>query len=324
MKNIVITGGCGFIGHNLIRILLQRGDRVRVLDNLTVGTRERLREVANVAESAVWAEPRKRVSLIVGDIRDKDVCIRALDGADAVVHLAAQCGVIPSIENPLFDCETNILGTVNVLQASVEQGVKQFVFASSSAPLGKTVPPVHEEMVPKPMSPYGASKLAGEGYCSAYFHSFDLKTVALRFSNVYGPGSDHKGSVVALFFKRAIEGLPLVIYGTGNQTRDFIYIDDLCSAITRALGSDVGGEIFQIATFQENTVARIAEIVKNLVEHDTDKKVTIQHADERKGEIVRSYSDISKAQRMIGYAPKVTLEEGMERTWSWFRQRYGI
>ncbi len=322
MKNILITGGCGFIGRNLIRKLLERGDRVRVLDNLSVGSREELEAIAPVQVGDAWPEDSGNIALVVGDIRDKNVCLHATTGADAVVHLAAQSGVIPSIENPLFDCETNVLGMVNVLQSAVENKTAQFVMASSSAPLGETTPPIHEEMVPKPLSPYGASKLAGEGYCSAYASSFGLNTAVLRFSNVYGPGSGHKGSVVALFFKRAMEGLPLTIYGSGNQTRDFIFIDDLCDAITGALDSDVGGEVFQIATFKENTVNRIAELVKELVERDTDRKVEIRFENERKGEVIRSYSDISKARKLIHYQPKYDLEEGMEKTWKWFQAHY--
>jgi len=319
---ILITGGCGFIGRNLIQKLLQRGDRVRVLDNLSVGTKEKLESVSALELGDSWPKDSHHVSLVVGDIRDKGVCVHATEGADAVVHLAAQCGVIPSIENPLFDCETNVLGMVNVLQSSVENKVSQFVMASSSAPLGETTPPIHEEMVPKPLSPYGASKLAGEGYCSAYFHSFGLNTAVLRFSNVYGPGSGHKGSVVALFFKRAMEGLPIIIYGSGNQTRDFIFIEDLCDAITGALDSNVGGEVFQIATFKENTVNKIAELVKKLVERDTERKVEILFEKERKGEVIRSYSDISKAGKLINYHPKYALETGMEKTWEWFRANY--
>jgi UDP-glucose 4-epimerase len=222
LSNVLITGGCGFIGRNLIRMLLERGDSIRVLDNLSVGTRDELALVANIIECNGW-QAGGNVSLCVGDIRDRHACMQAAEGADAVVHLAAQSGVLPSIENPVFDCETNVLGIVNMLEACKEKGAGHFVFASSSAPLGETVPPIHEEMVAKPLSPYGASKLAGEGYCSAYSSSFDIKTSVLRFSNVYGPDSGHKGSVVALFFRRALEGKPLIVYGSGGQTRDFIY-----------------------------------------------------------------------------------------------------
>jgi len=303
-------------------MLLVRGDRVRVLDNLSVGTKDELALVADIVDCGSW-QAGKNVSLCVGDIRERDACLQAVEGADSIVHLAAQSGVLPSIENPIFDCETNVLGIVNMLDACKEKGAGRFVFASSSAPLGETLPPIHEEMVAKPLSPYGASKLAGEGYCSAYSSSFDIKTSVLRFSNVYGPDSGHKGSVVALFFKRALGGDPLIVYGSGEQTRDFIYIDDLCSAIIGALDSGVAGEVFQIATFKENTVSRIAELVKRLVERDTDITVEVVHESERKGEVVRSFSDISKARRMIGFNPSIDLEYGMEKTWDWFKNNYG-
>lgn len=324
MKSITITGGCGFIGRNLTRILLGRGDRVRILDNLSVGTEAELARVAPVQHTTDWPANSTVIGLMVGDIRDRAACAAALTGADAAVHLAAQSGVMPSIESPMFDCETNVLGTLNLLQACVQQGTGQFVFASSSAPLGETTPPVHEGLPARPMSPYGASKLAGEGYCSAYFHSFGIHTTALRFSNVYGPGSAHKGSVVARFFRSAIEGKPLTIYGDGEQTRDFIYIDDLCAAITGALDSDAGGETFQIATFHESTVNEIAAHVRRLVERDCGVRVEIEHTGARKGEIVRSFSDISKARSRIGFEPKMPLEEGLERTWAWFQKNYRV
>ena len=322
MSAVTITGGCGFIGRNLTRVLLDRGDRVRILDNLSVGTEEELARVAPVRREQDWPADPASVGLLVGDIRNPAACVAALCDAQAVVHLAAQTGGRRGIEGPMFDCETNVVGTLNMLQACVERGTGQFVFASSSAPLGETTPPVHEGLPARPMSPYGASKLAGEGYCSAYFHAFGVRTTALRFSNVYGPGSAHKGSVVAQFFRRAIEGKPLIIYGSGEQTRDFVYIDDLCSAILGALDSDVGGETFQIATFHESTVNEIAAHIQRLVERDSGSRVTIRRVDARKGEIIRSYSDISKARSKIGYEPKVPLEEGLERTWAWFRDHY--
>ncbi len=324
MKSITITGGCGFIGRNLTRILLNRGDRVRILDNLSVGTQGELARVATVQQASGWPADSTKIDLMIGDIRDPAACAAALTGAQATVHLAAQSGVMPSIESPLFDCETNVLGTLNLLQACVQQGTRQFVFASSSAPLGETTPPVHEGLPARPMSPYGASKLSGEGYCSAYFHSFGIRTTALRFSNVYGPGSAHKGSVVARFFRSALEGEPLIIYGDGEQTRDFIYIDDLCSAILGALDSDTGGETFQIATFHESTVNEIAAQVRRVVERDLGIQVEIRHVGARKGEIVRSFSDISKARRQIGYEPKMSLHQGLEQTWAWFRENYHV
>jgi UDP-glucose 4-epimerase len=260
------------------------------------------------------------VELIIGDILDTDLALKAIQGIDVIVHLAANTGVIPSIENPRSDCETNVVGTLNYLEAARKNGARKFIFASSGAPLGEQEPPINEEKVPKPISPYGASKLAGEAYCSAFFGSFGLKTISLRFGNVYGPRSTHKGSVIAKFIKQALAGETLIIYGDGNQTRDFIYVDDLINAIMAAACSNVGGEVFQIATHRETTVNEIAEQIKKIIEEVTDKSVQIIYNDPRAGEIMRNFSDISKARRMLGWEPRWTLDQGLEATVRWFIQ----
>ena len=318
-RNWLVTGGCGFIGVNLIRVLKKRGDNVRILDNLSVGSREDLGAVTEFTEITRGGDLKLgRVELMVGDIRDPDIVGRAVHGIDVVVHLAAQTGVIPSMEKPRLDCDTNVIGILNVLLAVRDAGVKSFVFSSSGAPLGDQEPPANESKVPKPLSPYGASKLAGEAYSSAFYGSFDINTVALRFSNAYGPYSFKKGSVIALFFRRALAGEPLVIYGDGTQTRDFIHTDDLCQAIIKGALAEVGGEVFQIATGRETTVLELTEMIKSLIERESGKKVEIIHEPSRKGEIYRNVSDISKARRMLGYEPKVSLEEGLEQTCEWF------
>jgi len=328
--NILITGGCGFIGTNLIRRLLSGNEdhRVRVVDDLSAGKREDLAAVcdyedwrAQSAESTIakCAVRHAPCELVVGDIRDQKLARRACAGIDVVVHLAANTGVIPSIENPQEDCTTNVIGTLNYLEASRANGVKRFVFASSGAPLGEQEPPIHEEMVPKPISPYGASKLAGEAYCLAYNGSYGLETVVLRFGNVYGPFSTHKGSVVAKFIKHIMAEEPMPIYGDGNQTRDFIYVEDLVKAIVLAMEKPgIGGQIFQIATHREHTVGEIAEELNRLAEKYLEKKSPIVHEDERKGEVRRNFSDISKARKMLGFEPKLDLKRGLERTFLWF------
>jgi UDP-glucose 4-epimerase len=256
---------------------------------------------------------------VVGDIRDQGLAEKVCKGIDVIVHLAANTGVMPSIEDPMADCMANVIGTVNFLEAARKNGVKRFVFASSGAPLGEQEPPIHEEMVPRPISPYGASKLCGEAYCSAYYGSFGLETVALRFGNVYGPLSSHKGSVVAKFIKHIFAGEPLPIYGDGTQTRDFIYVEDLVNAILLALERPgVGGEVFQIATHREHTVGEVADVLNRLAEKYLSRKNEIVFENERKGEVKRNYSDISKARRMLGFEPKTSLEEGLERTFLWF------
>jgi len=322
----LVTGGCGFIGTNLIRHLRTRGgESVRVLDNLSVGRAGDLAAVAPVSEvSATTAEfpaPADGVQLVTGDVTDAEVVLAAARSADVVVHLAANTGVLPSIEDPRADCVTNVVGTLNALEAARAQGVHGFVFASSGAVLGEQLPPIHEALVPRPLSPYGASKLAGEAYCAVYAACYGIKTSALRFANVYGPGSALKGSVVAKFVKQALRGETLVIFGDGAQTRDFIYIDDLVDAVCRAAASHEGGETFQIATSRETTVEEIARTVSELVREMTGVEVEIEYAQARTGEIVRNYADVSKARRMLGWSPKRSLSDGLRETVRWYVEK---
>lgn len=320
--NWLLTGGCGFIGVNLVDQILQATPQanIRIFDNLSVGSRADLQEVCNFREnsdSEVQGAP-SGVELRVGDIRDMSACLNACRGIDVVVHLAANTGVAPSVENPRLDLESNVMGTFNMLEASRQHGVKKFIFASSGAPLGEVEPPIHEEKAPRPVSPYGASKLAGEGYCSAYFRTFGLPTICLRFGNVYGPRSKHKSSVVAKFFKLALAGEPLEIYGDGNQTRDFIYIADLIQAIMLSVASDIGGEVFQIATFRETTVNEIAQEIKGIVEKQTGSQINIIHSQNRLGDVRRNYSDISKSKKILGFKPHFDLTMGLAETFSYF------
>ena len=188
--NFLVTGGCGFIGRNLIARLTSAHDhRVRVVDNFSVGRPDDL--------MSILGEGAKRVEVVEADIADSELARQAAVGVDVIVHLAANTGVAPSVANPRADCLTNVIGTLNYLEASREAGVRRFVFASSGAPVGDCVPPIHEELPAHPVSPSGASKLAGEAYCSAYKRSFGIDTVALRFGNCYGLYSSHKSSVVA-------------------------------------------------------------------------------------------------------------------------------
>ncbi len=316
----LITGGCGFIGTSLIAYLLNvcPETNIRVLDDFSVGTRSDLSEATAFLDTE-RAEKSGGIEIIEGDIRDFDTCLKSCQGVDVVVHLAANTGVAPSIENPEFDMQTNVIGTFHMLEASRQHGIKKFVMASSGATIGEVEPPIHEEKTPRPVSPYGASKLAGEAYCSAYSRSFGIKTVALRFGNVYGPLSKHKNSVVAKFIKQAFAKEPLEIYGDGNQTRDFLYIDDLIQAVTLSVSSDVAGEVFQIATFKETTVNEIASKIKNLIESETGQKVNIVYGDSRFGDVKRNFSDISKARRMLGFSPEFDLDKGLKNTFEYFR-----
>ena len=321
--NIVITGGCGFIGVNLVRYLLELDEdiRIRVLDNFSVGQPADLERICTVKsmEPSQLSGWRDGVSLIEGDILNEGLAGEVCRGADGVVHLAANADIIPSIEDPRSDCMTNVIGTFNYLDACRTQSVPRFVLASSSAPLGEQEPPIHEGLVPRPISPYGASKLCGEAYCSAFYGSYSTQAVCLRFSNVYGPYSRHKSSVVSKFIMQILSGEELTIYGDGTQTRDFIYIDDLSSAVRASLtASGIGGEVFQIATHGEHTVAEVAQRLNDLAMKYLGKSSLLTHEAERVGEVKRSYSDISKARRELGWEPQWVFEKGLEETLKWF------
>lgn len=327
-RNWLITGGCGFIGRSLVKHLLEEEPNcnIKVLDNLLVGTREDLAEVCDFEERGTSKHHSKNhvansVELVVGDVRDYGKCFESCDGIDIVVHLAASTGVAPSVADPRMDMENNVVGTFNMLEASRLNKVKKFIFASSGAPLGEVDPPIHEEKVARPVSPYGASKLACEGYCSAYYRAFGLKTVMLRFGNVFGPLSGHKNSIVARFFKRALTGETLEIYGDGNQTRDFLYINDLVQAVMLSTKTDIGGEIFQIATQKETTVNEIATKIGEIVYKETGKMVNIVYGQKRTGDVMRNFMDVSKAKKIIGWLPAHDLDSGLNESYKYFMER---
>lgn len=299
---VLVTGGAGFIGVNLAPVLTQLGYTTRCYDDFSTGHR-------SDAEAAGYDE------IVEGDVLRVEDLAAATRGCTHVVHLAAQAGVPASVADPVADCELNVRGTLHALLAARDAGVSGFVFASSNAPLGEITPPAHEDVVPRPTSPYGASKLAGEAYCSAFAGSFDLPTTVLRFSNVYGPFSYHKGSVVAAFCKRALAGEPLVVYGDGTQTRDFVFVEDLCRGIAAAVGHGGRGVVAHLASGTETTVLEVAELVAERIDG-----TRVEHRPARVGDVARSASDISTARELLGYAPRVTLPEGLDRTVGWFRE----
>jgi UDP-glucose 4-epimerase len=325
MTAYLVTGGCGFIGQSLVaRLLADRADFVRVVDDLSAGRVENLQRTAEIEPVAgrAFRPPRKRIQLAVGDVRDAELAEAACRGIDVIVHLAANTGVAPSVADPRSDCTANVIGTFNYLEAARAAGVGRFVFASSGATIGECEPPVHELLPARPVSPYGASKLAGEAYCSAYARAFGIATVALRFGNVYGPGSEHKESVVAKFIRRALAGQPLQIYGDGAQTRDFIYLDDLIRAIERACAVDgIGGEVFQIATARETTVGELVAALSAALVAEGLPRPDIEFLDRRAGDVLRNFADTRKAAALLGWSAQVDLAEGLRRTVRWAAQR---
>lgn len=321
--NWLITGGCGFIGRNLIKTLLNKKEQIniRVVDNYSVGKLTNLEyATTNYQEvDSICNWNISSVQVVNGDIMDAELALKVTKKADVIVHLAANTGVGPSVNNPRMDCTTNVLGTLNYLEAARTNNVKRFVFASSGAPIGECQPPIHEEMPCHPVSPYGASKLAGEGYCSAYFRTFGIETVSLRFGNVYGPGSTHKSSVVAKFIRQAINGETLEIYGSGKQTRDFIYTQDLVNAIfLSGIKERIGGEIFQIATNKETTIIELTGLLIDILKKNGVNDISILYGEKRLGDVMRNFSDTSKARRKLGWKCEHQLVSGLTETTQWF------
>ncbi len=305
-NNLLVTGGCGFIGVNLIHFLRSRHPEINitVLDNLSLGRKEHVDEFD--------------LEFIEGDIRDFDLVDRLCAGMDAIVHLAADTRVMDSIENPDFNFDVNVSGTYNLLKAARNHSVANFVLASTGgAIIGRAEPPVHEDMVPRPMSPYGASKLMAEGYLSAFAASYGMNTVALRFSNVYGQRSYHKGSVVALIFKTLLGDGRFTVFGDGSQTRDYIYAGDLAAAILRATRFTGGSEVFQLGTGIGTALNDLLRLCQDIAGHELE----IEYRDFRQGEILHTWTDISKARQGLEFSPDTSLADGLALTWSWFRDR---
>jgi UDP-glucose 4-epimerase len=304
MKRVLITGGCGFVGVNLAAALTKSGAyQVRVIDNESLGKRKHLDGI--------------EAGFVLGDIRNRDEVRGAMQGCEAVVHLAADTRVIESIEDPQLNFDTNVIGTFNVLEVMRELGVSQFVNASTGgAILGEVDPPAHERMLPQPMSPYGASKLAVEGYCSAFSASYGLHAASLRFSNVYGPRSFHKGSVVAHFYKQILKGEPLVVYGDGSQVRDYVYVEDLCDGIISAIERNAAG-VFQLGTGIPTTLNELIDEMRPV----TGMEFEVQYEPARAGEVHTTWCDISKAREGLGFNPDTPLATGLAETWNWFTAR---
>jgi UDP-glucose 4-epimerase len=298
---ILVTGGCGFIGANLVPRLEAAGHEVRVLDNEVMGRREHLGLF--------------RGEFMAGDIRDDAALAAALRGVNAVVHLAADTRVVESIADPGHNFDVNVVGSFRLLEAMRGAGVRRLVNASTGgAIIGEAEPPVHEDMVPSPIAPYGATKLAVEGLCSAWSASYGLQALSLRFANVYGPSSYHKGSVVAAFMKQVLRGEPLVVYGDGEQTRDFVYVDDLCDGIERGVASGQSG-VLQLGSGRPLSVNALIAALRHVV---APHEVRVDYRPARGGEITRTWCDVSRARARLGFAPDTPLQAGLADTWRWF------
>jgi UDP-glucose 4-epimerase len=305
---VLITGGAGFIGSNLAGRLADRGDHVRILDDLSVGTPAYLRGVDH--------------EFVRGTLADPDTVRAAVSGVDAVVHLAARAGIDDSVRDPLGTFDANVAWSVRLLEEARLAGVRRFVFASSNAAAGDHEPPSDETDLPHPISPYGASKLAIEAYGQAYAATYGLVTCSLRFSNAYGPRSLHKRSVVAGWLRAAIAGEPLTIHGDGEQTRDFVFADDLVSAVTAALDAPadaVAGELFQAGTGVESTINGLAEAIGRA----TGRDVRIDRGPARAGDVRRNVARVDKAAERLGYRAAIGLDEGLARTAAWFETALG-
>jgi UDP-glucose 4-epimerase len=296
-----------------------------VIDNLSEGQPDVLAQMAEIETlQDRSAPPKTRLQLVVGDIRDAELAVAACEGVDAIVHLAANTGVPISISDPRTDCTSNVLGTFNYLEGARQKRVMRFVFASSAAAAGNCDPPVHEKVLPRPISPYGASKLAGEAYCGVYAASYGINAVTLRFGNVYGPGSTHKQSVVAKFIRHAFAGESMPIYGDGTQIRDFVYVDDLVDAIHRSVETDgIAGELFQIATSKSTSVLEIAQMLNKVLTAEGIKPVPISFEAVRAGDVLRNFADTSKALTKLGWRAQVELFDGLQRTVRWAHAQYG-
>jgi UDP-glucose 4-epimerase len=303
---LLVTGGCGFVGANLVPRLVERGYRVRVLDNLSSGTARYL--------------DGQPVDLRVADIRDRAAVRAAVDGCTGIIHLAAMTSVLDSVKEPDATLQINVVATHDLLAMAAASGVRRFIFASSNAAVGEQDPPIDEAKVPRPISPYGASKLAGEAYCNGYFGAHGLGTVALRFANAYGPFSGHKTSVVAKFIRRIQDGKSLTIYGDGRQTRDYIFVDDVCNAIVRAIESDVAGEVFQVATGVETALLELVDELRLA----TGIEPALEWLPQPPGEIRRNVASFEKARAMLGFQPQTPLRAGLAHTITWLaRERDG-
>ena len=307
MERVLVTGGAGFIGSHLVDKLIKEGYKVIVIDNLSTGRKENL-------NPAYFSGENPKAEFYQLDIRDFEKISPLFKGIEFVFHLAAIPRVPISVENPIVTSQVNILGTINVFKASVDAGVKRVIFSSSSSVYGNQDKlPLKETMVPAPVSPYALQKLTGERFAKLFFKLYGIQIISLRYFNVYGPriGFDSEDSLVlGKFLRQNAEGKPLTIYGDGKQTRAFCYVDDVAEAnIKAALSQKVkGDEVINIGSTKSYSINYLANLIGG-------KK---KYLPPRKGDVLHTKADITKAQELLDWEPKVSFEQGFYKTKEWF------
>ena len=309
MAHYLVTGGAGFIGSHLVEELLRRGEKVRVLDNFSTGKRENVDPFID------------RIELIEGDIRSHHIVREAVEGVDFVLHQGALPSVPRSIKDPITTNEVNVTGTLHVLDAARDAGVKRVVYASSSSVYGPDpVLPVREEMNPNPVSPYAVAKLTGEKYCHAFSKVYGLETVALRYFNIFGPGQDPKSqysAFIPLFVVGMMEGQALTIDGDGLQAKDFTYVSNVVEAnLLAAVAEGVSGEVFNVGCGASTSVNEVVGHLRNIIGAEGN----ITYGPARAGDVPQSLAAIDRAREKLGYEPRVLIEEGLELVALWFRK----
>ncbi|MCX6357089.1 MAG: SDR family oxidoreductase [Candidatus Aureabacteria bacterium] len=305
----LVTGGAGFIGSNIVELLLAKGRPVRVLDNFSTGRRQNLKGY------------ERQIELIEGDIRDAAVVARAVEGCACVIHQAALPSVVRSVEDPRVSHEVNATGTLNLLIAARDAKVRRFVYASSSSVYGDSPElPKREEMVPRPFSPYAVGKLAGEAYCMVFSRLYGMSCVALRYFNVFGPRQDPNSSYAAVipnFFKALCSGVAPLIDGDGNQSRDFTFVTNVAEANILAADAVLeGGEVINIACGEGISINGLLELLHEILGVGIEPR----HGAQRPGDVRHSRADISRAARLIGYRPGIDLREGLRLSVPYYRQ----
>lgn len=303
MSRVLVTGGAGFIGSNLVEALLERGDDVRILDNYSTGRR------ANLAALG------RDVEVVEGDLRSYERVHTAVRGVEVVFHQGALGSVPRSVQDPLTTTAVNVEGTLNVLLAARDEDVRRVVFASSSSVYGNAERmPLSETQAPNPISPYGVAKLAAERFCVSFGHVYGLETVALRYFNVFGPRQDptsQYAAVVPRFIRTIAEGRTITIDGDGNQSKDFTYVANVVNAnLLAADARDAAGRVLNVAMGGSESVNDLAELIGRLL----GKEVSSEHGPDRPGDVRISCADITAAGAAMGYAPMVSFEEGLRRT----------